>query len=64
MRPHDAETAEELERNELVRGYEFSKCRCVVLAENELEAIDPELSGPSTSFPGDVASFYRVSLDF
>jgi DNA end-binding protein Ku len=44
MRPHDAETGEELERNELVRGYEFSKGRYVVLTENELEAIDIELS--------------------
>jgi DNA end-binding protein Ku len=44
MRPHDAETGEELERNELVRGYEFSKGRCVILTENELEAIDIELS--------------------
>jgi DNA end-binding protein Ku len=44
MRPHDAETGEELERSELVRGYEFSKGRYVVLTENELEAIDLELS--------------------
>jgi DNA end-binding protein Ku len=44
MRPHDAETGEELERNELVRGYEFSKGRYVILTENELEAIDIELS--------------------
>jgi DNA end-binding protein Ku len=27
-----------------VRGYEFSKGRYVVLTENELEGIDPELS--------------------
>jgi DNA end-binding protein Ku len=44
MRPHDAETGEELERSELVRGYEFSKSRYVVLTESELEAIDIELS--------------------
>ena len=44
MRPHDAETGEELERSELVRGYEFSKGRYVVLTENELEAIDLGLS--------------------
>ena len=44
MRPHDARTGEELERSELVRGYEFSKGRYVVLTENELEAIDLELS--------------------
>jgi DNA end-binding protein Ku len=44
MRPHDAETGKELERDELVRGYEFSKGRYVILTENELEAIDIELS--------------------
>jgi DNA end-binding protein Ku len=44
MRPHDAETGEELERSELVRGYEFSKGRYVTLTENELKAIDIELS--------------------
>jgi DNA end-binding protein Ku len=44
MRPHDAKTGEELERSELVRGYEFSKGRYVILTENELEAIDIELS--------------------
>jgi DNA end-binding protein Ku len=44
MRPHDAETGEELERSELVRGYEFSKGRYIVLTENELKVIDLELS--------------------
>ena len=44
MHAHDAETGEELERSELVRGYEFSKGRYVILTENELEAIDVELS--------------------
>jgi DNA end-binding protein Ku len=44
MHAHDAETGEELERSELARGYEFSKGRYVILTENELEAIDVELS--------------------
>ena len=44
MRAHDAETGQELERSELVRGYEFSKGQYVILAENELEAFDIELS--------------------
>ena len=44
MHPHDAGTGEELERSELVRGYEFSKGRYVILTENELEAIDIQLS--------------------
>ena len=44
MRPHDAETGQELERSELVRGYEFSKGQYVILAENELEAFDIGLS--------------------
>jgi DNA end-binding protein Ku len=44
MHPHDAGTGEELERSELVRGYEFSKDRYVILTERELEAIDIQLS--------------------
>jgi DNA end-binding protein Ku len=44
MHPYDAGTGEELERSELVRGYEFSKGRYVILSENELEAIDIQLS--------------------
>jgi DNA end-binding protein Ku len=44
LHPHDAESGEELERSELVRGYEFSKGRYVVLTEDELEAIDIQLS--------------------
>jgi DNA end-binding protein Ku len=43
MRPHDAETGQELERSELVRGYEFSKGRYVIVTEDELEAIDIQL---------------------
>ena len=44
MHPHDAGTGEELERSELVRGYEFSKDRYVILTERELETIDIQLS--------------------
>jgi DNA end-binding protein Ku len=44
MRAQDAETGQELERSELVRAYEYSKYRYVVLTEDELEAIDIQLS--------------------
>jgi DNA end-binding protein Ku len=44
MRPHDAESGEELERSELVHGYEFSKGRYVILTDDELEAIKVQLS--------------------
>jgi len=44
MRPHDAETDQQLERSELVRGYEFSKGRYVIVTEEELEAIEIESS--------------------
>lgn len=44
MRPHDAATGQELERSELVRGYEFSKGQYVVVTESELDAIEIALS--------------------
>jgi DNA end-binding protein Ku len=44
MRPHDAETDQQLERSELVRGYEFSKGRYVIVTEEELDAIEIESS--------------------
>jgi DNA end-binding protein Ku len=42
MKPHDAETGKELERGELVRGYEFEKGRYVVVDEKELDALEVE----------------------
>jgi DNA end-binding protein Ku len=44
MRPYDAETGEELDRGELVRGYEFSKGQYVVVTEGELDEIEIALS--------------------
>jgi DNA end-binding protein Ku len=44
MRPHDAATGQELERSQLVRGYEFSKGQYVVVTESELDAIEVALS--------------------
>jgi DNA end-binding protein Ku len=44
MRAHDAETGEELEREELVKGYEAEKGRFVVVSEDELEALEVESS--------------------
>jgi DNA end-binding protein Ku len=44
MRPHDAETDQQLERSELVRGYELSKGRYVIVTEEELDAIEIESS--------------------
>src|ERR1700737_2910572 len=38
MRPHDAESDQQLERSELVRGYEFSKGQYVIVTEEELAA--------------------------
>jgi DNA end-binding protein Ku len=44
MHPHDTESGEELERGELVRGYEFSKGRYVILTDDDLKVIDMQLS--------------------
>jgi DNA end-binding protein Ku len=42
LKPHDAETGKELERAELVRGYEVEKGRYVIVDEAELDAIEVE----------------------
>jgi DNA end-binding protein Ku len=42
MRAHDAETGEELEREELVKGYEAEKGRFVIVSDEELEALEVE----------------------
>lgn len=44
LRPHDAETGEELERDELVKGYEVEKGRFVVVTDEELSALEVESS--------------------
>jgi DNA end-binding protein Ku len=45
MHPHDAESDQQLERSELVRGgYELSKGQFVIVTEEELDAIEIESS--------------------
>jgi DNA end-binding protein Ku len=44
MRAHDAETGEELEREELVKGYEAEKGRFVLVTDEELDALEVESS--------------------
>jgi DNA end-binding protein Ku len=42
MRPHDAETGEEVERDQLVKGYEAEDGRFVLVEPEELEALQVE----------------------
>lgn len=44
LRAHDAETGEELDRDELVKGYEAEKGRFVVVTDEELAALEVESS--------------------
>lgn len=44
LRPHDAETGEEIPRDRLVRGYEFDKGRYVVVKDSEIEELRIESS--------------------
>ncbi len=44
LRPHDAETGEEIARDTLVRGYEFDKGRYVVVNDEEIDALRVESS--------------------
>jgi len=44
MRAHDAETGEELDRDELVKGYEAEKGRFVIVTDEELAALEGESS--------------------
>lgn len=44
MRPHDAESGEEVDRDRLVRGYEVDQGRFVLIEEQDLEAIETEAS--------------------
>ncbi|MDB5408614.1 MAG: ATP-dependent ligase [Rhodospirillales bacterium] len=44
MRPHDAESGDEVDRDRLVRGYEVEEGRFVLIEEQDLEAIETEAS--------------------
>ncbi len=44
LKPHDAETGEEIPRDRLVRGYEFDKGRYVVVKDEELQELKIESS--------------------
>ncbi len=44
LRPHDPETDEEIQRDQLVRGYEFDKGRYVVVDQSEIDALRIESS--------------------
>jgi DNA end-binding protein Ku len=44
MRPHDAESGEEVDRERLVRGYEVDERRFVLIEEQDLAAIETEAS--------------------
>jgi DNA end-binding protein Ku len=44
MRPHDAESGEEIDRDRLVRGYEVDQGHFVLIEEQDLEAIETEAS--------------------
>src|SRR5437773_955519 len=44
MHPHDVESDQQLDRSELVRGYELSKGQYVIVTEEELDAIKIESS--------------------
>ena len=42
--PHDPHTGEEIERDEVVKGYEYERGRFVTFTPNELKALDVESS--------------------
>src|SRR5215470_14162143 len=44
LRPHDPNTGEELEKEEVVRGYEYQRGRYVTFTPDELKALDLESS--------------------
>jgi len=44
LRPHDPSTGEEVERDEVVRGYEYERGRYVTFTSEELKALDLESS--------------------
>jgi DNA end-binding protein Ku len=44
LHPHDSHTGEEIEREEVVKGYEYERGRFVTLTADELKALDVESS--------------------
>jgi len=44
LRPHDPHTGEEIEREEVAKGYEYERGRFVTLTADELKALDVESS--------------------
>ena len=44
LRPHDPTTGEEIEKNEVVKGYEYSRGQFVTFTPQELKALDVESS--------------------
>jgi DNA end-binding protein Ku len=44
LRPHDPHTGEEVERDEVVKGYEYERGRFVTFTPDELKALDVESS--------------------
>jgi DNA end-binding protein Ku len=44
LRPHDSATGEEIEKNEVVKGYEYSRGQFVTFTPEELKALDLESS--------------------
>ena len=44
LRPHDPQTGEEIEREDVLKGYEYERGRFVTLTKEELKALDIESS--------------------
>ena len=44
LRPHDPTTGEEIEKNEVIKGYEYSRGQFVTFTAEELKALDVESS--------------------
>ena len=44
LRPHDPETGEEIDKREIVKGYEYGRGQFVTLTPEELKALDIESS--------------------
>jgi hypothetical protein len=44
LRPHDSGTAEEIEKREVVKGYEYSRGQFLTFTDEELKALDVESS--------------------
>src|SRR4051794_21092478 len=44
LRPHDPETGEEIEKREVIKGYEYSRGQFLTFTDEELKALDVESS--------------------